>query len=65
MLASLLSNVISFLCSKDFFDCVGGNLFKGGGTGAQLPPSRYVKKDLILRQTLGHFSTLALTQTFD
>jgi len=30
---------------------------EGVGNGAQLPPSKCVKKDLIARQTLGHFST--------
>jgi len=34
------------------------------GEGAQLPP-RCVKKDLISRQTLGHFSTLDLAKTFE
>jgi len=28
---------------------------EGVGTGAQLPPSKCVKKSLISRQTLGHF----------
>jgi len=35
------------------------------GTGAQLPPNKCVEKALLSRQTLGYFSTLDLTQTFE
>ena len=38
---------------------------EGVGTGEQLPPSECVKNALISRQTLGHCSTLDLTQTFE
>jgi len=38
---------------------------EGVGNGAQLPPSKCVKKALISRQTLAHLSTLDLTQTFE
>jgi len=31
----------------------------------KLPPSKCDKKALVSRQTLGHFSTLDLTQTFE
>jgi len=38
---------------------------EGVGIGAQLPPSQCVNKELISRQTLGHCSTLDLTQIFE
>jgi len=38
---------------------------EGEGLGHNFPPSKCVKKALISRQTLGHFSTLDLTKTFE
>jgi len=38
---------------------------EGGGTGAQLPPNKCVKKSPISRQTLRLYSALDLTQTFE
>jgi len=38
---------------------------EGVGTGAQLTPSKCAQKALVSRQTLRHFSTLDLTQTFE
>jgi len=38
---------------------------EGVGNGEKLPPSKREKKTLMSRQTLGHFSTLDLNQTFE
>jgi len=38
---------------------------EGVGNGEKLPPSKCDKKALVSRQTLGHFSTFDLTQTFE
>jgi len=38
---------------------------EGEGLGHNFPPSKCVKKALTSRQTLGHFSTLDLTKTFE
>jgi len=38
---------------------------EGVETGAQLPPGKCVKKNLITRKTLGYFSAMDLTQTFE
>jgi len=38
---------------------------EGVGTGHNCSPSKCVKKAMFSRQTLGHFSTLDLTQTFE
>jgi len=38
---------------------------EGEGLGHNCSPSKSVKKALISRQKLGHFSTLDLTKTFE
>ena len=65
MFGNLWSNVISFLCSKDFWLGWGKRLEKGVRTGAQLLPKQVCQKTLISRQSPGYFCTLDLTQIFE
>jgi len=64
--ASLRSNVISLLCSKDFSLGWGNWLWlerKAEGLDKIAP--KYVEKALISKQTLGHFYKPDLADTFE
>jgi len=64
--AGLPSNFISLLYSR-IFDWVEGSGFgwRGRWKDWKKIASNYVKKALISKQTLGHFTKLDLTDTFE